>query len=275
MRARSYLYAPGHRADLLDKALAGDADVVVADLEDGVPRDRKAAARDNVLAALRSLPSKPLHVRVDRAGEEQLADDLAALTAAGATLIRLPKCEGPGDVLRAAAAVERAAAGGPAPRLGCLIESARGVEQAHAIATAHALVASISLGEADLGADLGVHDDAGMAYARSRVVVAARAAGLPAPSQSVFTAVRDLDGLRRTSLAGRSLGFFGRSLIHPAQIPVVHEAYAPSEAEVAAAAALLDGIERMEEEGSFLLDDGRLVDRATVERARALLEEQR
>jgi len=155
----------------------------------------------------------------------------------------------------------------------CLIESALGVERAFDLARAHARVAGIGLGEADLAADLGVHAEGGLAYARSRIVVAARAAGLPPPVQSVYTNVRDLDGLRRSSEAGRDLGFFGRSAVHPAQIPVINGVYTPSEAEMAEARTLVAQLEAAAETatGAFVLADGRFVDRAVVESARRTL----
>jgi citrate lyase subunit beta / citryl-CoA lyase len=271
-RPRSYLYAPGDNAAILAKALDSEADVVVADLEDAVPEDRKELARANVLAALRAGPDKPLHVRVpaDEPGGEA---DLRALAGSGVQLVRLAKVRGGEDVRRAAAIL--AAAQAPADlRLSCLIESAIGVERAHEIAIADPRVAAISLGESDLRSDLGVTDDRGLLYARSRIVVAARAAGLTAPVQSVYTDVGDLDGLRASCLEGRGLGFRGRSVVHPRQIAVVHEAYALSAAERDRARAIADHADRVQRDGVLLLDDGRLVDAATVAEARAILEPQ-
>ena len=155
----------------------------------------------------------------------------------------------------------------------CLIESALGLEHALEIARSHERVAGISLGEADLAADLGVRDEAGLLYARSRIVSASRAAGLPGPVQSVYTNVKDLDGLRRSTEEGKNLGFVGRSAIHPSQVPIINEVFTPTEEEVAEAQELLD---RLEGEagsgtGAFVLEDGRFVDRAVVESARRSL----
>ncbi len=272
-RARSYLYAPGDRAEVLARALEGEADVVVADLEDAVPADRKAMALGNVLAALAARPSKPLHVRI-AIGDPRGEDDLRALVEGDVALVRLAKVRGAADVRRATAVLDGCNA--PASvALGCLIESAAGVEAALAIATAPERVRQISLGEADLRADLGVDDDRGLLYARSRVVVASRAASLGPPPQSVFVDVRDEEGLRRSCREGRALGFYGRSVIHPRQIAAVHEACEPTEHERIRARELLGSAERLATDGAFLLDDGRLVDRATVEQARALLETSR
>jgi citrate lyase subunit beta / citryl-CoA lyase len=269
MRARSYLYAPGHRPELIAKALASEADVVVADLEDAVPADLKARARANVAAALAERPSKPLHVRVNALRGDLGPADLRTVAAAGAPVVRVPKVESPADVHAAADALAEA---GGQTRIACLLESAAGVEGAYAVATAHPRVAAISLGEADLRADLGATGDEGLLYARSRCVTAARAAGLARPVQSVYVAVGDDEGLRRSCAHGKALGFFGRSAIHPAQLPVINAAYTPTPEEVAAARELTEAMERAGDDGGAVLADGRFVDRAVVEAARATLE---
>jgi citrate lyase subunit beta / citryl-CoA lyase len=100
-------------------------------------------------------------------------------------------------------------------------------------------------------------------------VVAARAAGLPSPVQSVWTSVGDLDGLRHSTVRGRDAGFFGRSVVHPSQLPVVNEVFTPSDAEVRAARTLVDEVGAAEESGhaAYLDGNGRLVDPAVVARA--------
>jgi citrate lyase subunit beta/citryl-CoA lyase len=266
--ARSYLYAPGHRPEIVAKALAGEADVVVVDLEDSVPADRKAAARESAVAALRALapPERArLHVRVNPVRSDVGRDDLRALAQAGPTTVRLPKVTGADDVLAVAGLA------GSELRLSCLLESAAGVEHAYEIATAHPSVAAVGLGEADLRADLGVRAeaaDAGLAYARSRVVVASRAAGLAPPVQSVDPQLSDLDALERSTRAGRDIGFFGRSAIHPSQVRVINAASLPSAAELDDARALLDALA---DDAQGVLPDGRYVDAAVVEGARRLL----
>ena len=131
-------------------------------------------------------------------------------------------------------------------------------------------VASIGLGEADLRADLGVTDDAGLLWARCRVVNAAAAAGLPPPAMSVFPNVADLDGLRQSCEVGRRLGFLGRAAIHPEQLPVITEAFRPSEAEVARARELVAAA-AASESGAALTADGRFVDEAVLRQARRIL----
>ncbi|MGH3390527.1 MAG: aldolase/citrate lyase family protein, partial [Actinomadura sp.] len=185
------LYVPADRPDRVAKALATTADVVIVDLEDAVAPANKAAARAATagLLAGRSGVAR-VQVRVnDVRTPDGRADlrELGGLLAAAAGL-RLPKIESAAEVVAVAEAL-------PGVPLHPLIESALGVERAFEIATACDAVASVGLGEADLRADLGVTGEDGLVWVRARIVVAARAAGLPAPAQSVFPDVRDLEGL--------------------------------------------------------------------------------
>lgn len=266
---RSWLYTPATRPDRVLKALDGAAEAVVVDLEDAVPSTAKETARAAVLE-LAEQAQRPFYVRVNDLTGPWGLDDLRALAPLPVAGVRLPKVESADQVLRAADALS----GAPAPvPVHVLLESALGVELAFAIATAHPWVAGVSLGEADLRASLRASADTALDWARSRVVNAARAAGLPSPAQSVYTDVADEAGLRASSERGRAMGFFGRSVIHPRQIAAVHTAYTPSEHEVRTATELLAGLESAHAEGSsaFLTRDGRFVDPAVVEAARAVL----
>lgn len=265
---RSYLYVPASDPRRVEKALGSDADAVVLDLEDAVAPNRKPDARKYAEQLLESEPPKPVLVRVNAPGSSLAAEDLRAVVGPNLFGVRLPKAEDPREVRRAAEMLE-----GSGAVVQCLIESALGLELAFELARSHARVTGVSLGEADLAADLGVRDEAGLLYARSRVVVASRAAGLAGPVQSVYADVRDLDGLRRSTQEGRGLGFVGRSAIHPAQLPVINEVFTPTEDEVAEAEHLLARLEESAGEGTgaFVLEDGRFVDRAVVEGARSTL----
>ncbi len=267
---RSYLYVPGSDARVMEKAFATDADALVFDLEDAVAPNRKVEARAQVALALRSRPRKPVIVRVNGVDSGLVDEDLAAIAGPWLASVRLPKTESPEDVRHVADGLARL---GCDAGIQCLLESALGVERAFEIARAHERVIGLGLGEADLRADLGVSRDAGLSYARSRVVVAARAAGLPGPTQSVYRDIRDLDGLRRSTEEGKSLGFIGRSVIHPAQVAVVNSVFTPREDEVRRARDLVEQMEKAATAGTgaFALEDGRFVDRAVVAAARRTL----
>jgi citrate lyase subunit beta / citryl-CoA lyase len=267
---RSYLYVPGSDPRRIEKALASEADAVILDLEDAVAPNRKEEARTTVAEVLRSEHEKPVFVRINAPDSALAEEDVEAVAGPRLAGLRLPKTESPESVRRVAQWLDKL---GCEAGLQCLIESALGLEFAFEIAGAHEKVVGMSLGEADLAADLGVRGDAGLLYARSRLVAATRAAGLPGPVQSVYTNVRDAEGLRRSTMEGKNMGFVGRSAIHPAQIEVINEVFTPTEEEVAEAKDLLA---RLEEStgtgtGAFALEDGRFVDEAVVGSARLTL----
>jgi citrate lyase subunit beta/citryl-CoA lyase len=254
----TWLYVPGDRPDRFAKAVASGTDAVILDLEDAVHPDRKNFARAAVADFCSGPHQVPIEVRIAAPADLDVVGDLPGVTA-----IRVPKVES--AVALAALATERP--------LHCLLESALGVECAYDIARAPG-VASIGLGESDLRSDLRVHGDDGLAYARGRVVLAARAAGLRPPAMSVYPHVRDLDGLDVSCRAGRALGFRGRAAIHPAQLPVIVEAFRPTPDEVAAAESLLAGLAAAEVAGRAVtvLPDGRFADPAMMAEARDIVD---
>jgi citrate lyase subunit beta/citryl-CoA lyase len=142
------------------------------------------------------------------------------------------------------------------------------VEHAYAIASVEG-VTGVSLGEADLGGQTGAAGP-GLDWARSRIVNAACAAGLPRPPQSVYANVRDLDGLRASCVHGRELGHLGRTAIHPDQLPVIESVYLPTAAEAERARAVVAGFDGQSDRGvgAYALDDGSFVDVALVRSAR-------
>jgi citrate lyase subunit beta/citryl-CoA lyase len=268
--ARSWLYVPAHHADRIGKALRSGADAVVLDLEDAVPAERKDEAREVAATALRGLgdpTNRPqVWVRVNPPHSPWGEADLTGLAGLDLDGVRVPRAEDPAAVAAVADA------------LGCplqlLLETARGLLAAPHLAVAHPAVAGIGLGEADLAADLRTGSSSGLEWARGWVVAVARAVGLASPVQSVYTSVADLDGLRATTAAGRELGFFGRSVVHPRQIAPVHEVYRPTGEETARAREVVEALEsaRGRGEAAVLTSDGRFVDPAVVSRAQLVLE---
>lgn len=263
--ARSWLYVPGHRADLVAKARSGAAEAVVVDLEDAVAPGVKDAARAAV-AELDRGDGRPVWVRMNALDGPWGEADVAVLAGAAIDGVRVPKADDPDAVARLADRL-----GHP---LHLTVESALGLERAFALACAHPLVAAVSLGEADLAADLRVVDRTALEWARERIVVAARAAGLPSPIAPVWTDLPDLAGLAADCLTVRARGFWGRSVIHPRQIPVVHEAFTVTDDERTRARALLDALDAAGARGESAGRDaaGRFVDPAVIAGARALLD---
>lgn len=214
----TWLYVPADRPERVPKALASGADAVIVDLEDAVAPARKEEARAGLEALLGPQTDVRVFLRVNAADTPWHADDLGASARLPLAGVIVPKVESADAV----------------PQLGvpvnCLIETPLGIERAFEIASAPG-VGGLSLGEADLRARTGA-SGSGLDWARSRVVNAAVAAGLPRPPQSVYLGVKDLDGLAESCRRGRELGFFGRTAIHPQQLPVIEAAWLPTEEEV-------------------------------------------
>jgi citrate lyase subunit beta/citryl-CoA lyase len=250
----TWLYVPADRPDRVVKALTSAAHAVIVDLEDAVAPDAKNAARANLASLLATPSGKRLHVRVNPLATRWGHDDVKAVTRLCVDAITLPKVESPADV------------GGELP-VHCLIESAAGVEAAFDIAR-DPRVAGIAGGAPARRGEPGA-GDAGLDWARSRIVNAAVAAGLPRPPQSVYPDVRDLDGLAASCAHGRELGFLGRAAIHPAQLAVIEQAYLPTQGEAARARELVERFEQSVS-GAFAVE-GAFVDVAIVRSARQVL----
>ena len=275
---RSYLYAPGSHPGVMEKALVAGADAVILDLEDSVVPADKLAAREQVAAVIARAGAAgrgELHVRINRGPEGPDLDDLAAVTAPGLTGLRLPKV-GSADEVRAVAAALDGLEGsaGMVPGTVVLylsIETAAAALAAAELAGAPR-VARLVFGATDFLADIaspGATDGPATVVARGTLVLASRAAGIGAPVDCVHTALDDDEGLRRSARSARELGFFGKSVIHPRQIPAVHEVFTPSGEELSAARRVLAHVEAHGDGASAL--DGQMIDAAVVARARRLV----
>ena len=257
---RSYLFAPGHNEKLLCRVFDAGADAVMLDLEDAVPPDAKPRARSMVADVL---SRRVAWVRINAVRTDVAAADLDAVAGLAAG-IRIPKVESPED---AQWVRDRA----PDTPLICAIESARGLLAAHEVALVDG-VRHLSIGGVDLRRDLGASDgQLQTLFARSQLVVASRAAGLGPPIDSVYARLDDEDGLRRDCEFARSLGFFGKSAIHPRQLEVIHAAFTPSEHELKWARTVVDAFDAAGG-NALALADGEFVDLPVADRARRLLE---
>ncbi|HEY6398156.1 MAG TPA: CoA ester lyase [Solirubrobacteraceae bacterium] len=257
---RSYLFAPGHNQKLLRRVFKSGADAVILDLEDAVPPAAKQRAREMVAEVL-ARRSAWVRINAVRSGDAAADLDAVAARAAG---IRIPKVESPEDVEW----VVHRAAGQP---LICAIESARGILAAQEIALVPG-VRHLSLGGVDLRRDIGAGEGSLQTlYARSHLVVASVAAGLEPPIDSVYARLDDDQGLREHAEFARSLGFFGKSAIHPRQVDIINEVFSPSPEQLAWARAVLDAFEAAGGE-AVKLPDGEFVDLPVADRARRVLE---
>lgn len=272
----SYLYVPGDRPELMAKALHGPANALILDLEDGVAPMARDTARDAIAGFLASLDDTGRSRIAVRVHPGHLETDLAVAVAAPGTMVYLPKAEA--HSLETCAALLdglelRHGTGGTA--VVALVETARGLLDAPQIAT-HPRVVGLALGEADLSAELGIDPhlgDEARHSLRLPLVVASAAAGLRGPTAPASTDYRDLEAFRRSCRTLRRLGFAARSAIHPAQVDVVNEVFAPTESELARARDLVARFDAAVRDGNGVMvdGDGRMVDEAVVRSARRLL----
>ena len=269
---RSVLYIPGSKPRALEKARGLAVDAIIFDLEDAVTPDEKAAARETVAEALRAGGYGPRQriVRVNGADTPWGADDLAAVAALAPDAILLPKVGSPEDV----AAAARHLAG--ETRIWAMMETPAGILNAAAIADAPRM-GGLVLGTNDLAKDLGCRDRPDrlpLMTALQSCLLAARAAGIPC-IDGVFNAFRDEEGLRAECEQGRDLGMDGKTLIHPAQVPVANAVFGPGAAELDLARRQIEAFEAAVAQGQGVaVLDGRIVENLHVETARRTLARQ-
>ncbi len=270
-RAHSLLFVPANRPERIAKALASGAGAVIVDLEDAVPPDAKAAARDQlaqVFTGLGAAERARLLVRINANGTPWHAGDLAQvgrLAAQGLAAVMVPKAESAADLAQVAAAV------GPACGLLPIVESAAGLAAADALAHSPQVV-RLAFGNLDFQADLGLAcepDEAELVSVRLALVLASRRAGLAVPVDGVTPDIGDLAALQATAARSRRGGFGAKLCIHPAQVAPVNAALAPSAAELDWARRVVEGNDS--ERGGVFVLDGRMVDAPVVRRARQLL----
>jgi citrate lyase subunit beta / citryl-CoA lyase len=270
---RSRLYLPGNEPKFFLNASQHNPDAIILDLEDSVAPPAKDSARLLVRNALRAVDfgQSERMVRINQ-GDRGLAD-LDAVVPQNVHVILIPKVESAEQVQAVDSRADklRLAAGHESPCLLMpIIESALGCFNALAIAMASPNVVALTIGLEDYTADLGAQrtlEGRESFWARQVVVNAARAAGV-APIDTVFSDFGDMDGLRQACLEAKALGFEGKGCIHPRQVPIVHEAFAPSPEEVERAKRIVLAFEDAEGRGLGVVALGsKMVDPPVVKRA--------
>jgi len=257
------------------------SDGVLLDLEDAISISEKDSARKLVKYALLSLDFGEVEriVRINGRDTPFFEADLAEIIPAAPDAIRLPKVDSAEDVIEADRIISRIEAErGLKPGsvgIQAMLETARAIVNVNSIAAASPRLVGLTLGGQDLAADLGIKATKvglELLYAKSAVVIAAKAFGLDA-FDTVYTDVADLEGLAEAAAISVSLGFSGKAAIHPSQIPVIHAAFAPSEKEVAKAARVVAAAKDAAARGLGVISvDGRMVDAPVVAQAARTLE---
>ncbi len=275
---RSRLYLPGNEPKFFLNAGLHQPDGIILDLEDSVAHSEKDAAQLLVRNALRKVDfyRSERMVRINQLPRG--LEDLKFIVPHNVHVILIPKCESREQVIEVEAEINRI-------KKECnisseiflmpIIESALGIIRAYEIATASNNICALTIGLEDYTADIGTQrtlEGRESFYARSMIVNAAKAAGVQA-IDTVFSDVGDLQGLRNSVLEARSLGFEGKGCIHPRQIPIVHEGFAPTIDEVDKAKKIVDAFKEAEAKGLGVVSIGsKMVDAPVVKRAIRILE---
>jgi citrate lyase subunit beta/citryl-CoA lyase len=272
---RSALYMPGANARALEKGRDVAADVLIMDLEDGVAPEAKAEARQRIVQMVGEggYGRRELAVRINGYGTEWHEADIAAIATSGVGAIALPKVDKAETVTAVAASLE--SAGAPSDmQIWCMIETARGVLNSDAIASAHPRMGALMIGSADLTKDLRAiqtPDRLPLVTSIQLVILAARANGLTVLDAPFFD-LSDDDGFLASCRQGRELGFDGKTLLHPKTIAGANAAFGPSEQEITWAHRITKAHQAALAEGQgVILVDGQLIEGLHVAEAQRLV----
>jgi len=281
---RSWMFVPGHRQRMIDKALSLNTDAIMLDIEDGVAPSEKDTARKLIAEALgreRSPSSPTRFVRINAIGHERMDADLAAVLRPGLDGLVLPKVETTQAVLKVDSILKerepRLKVEPGSIKLLIAVESPKGLLNAPALASCSARVVGLMFGAEDFGRELGLPtsreaEARDMIYARSALVVAAASAHVQA-IDGVWVALQDSEGLLGFARQSRRLGFTGMSLIHPSQIDPINRVFSPAPEEIEYAEQVVKAFEEAAARGDGSISfGGQLIDRPIVERARRTLE---
>ena len=279
---RSLIFVPGNSPRFVEKAKTLQADIVCLDLEDSVPANEKGAARQIIAGAIsrRQEYGRPVYVRTNSPESGLVMADLKAAVRKGIDGIVVPKVNDAAEIMqikRQLAALEKARKTGKIALMPS-IETAKGVVNAHQIASAddriNALVFGVFDFLHDMRLDYDENDPAGYAYARAKVPVDARAAAVHA-IDAIWQKIDDAEGLVRDAAAAKRLGYSGKSIIHPSQIEPVHKVFLPSKNEIEWAKQVVQALGRAMEKGrgrGAIRLEGRMIDAVHYKQAKSILD---
>ena len=277
---RSLIFVPGNRANMLERALDFDADIIMVDLEDSVPAAEKVNAREVAREWVPKLQEagQRVMVRLNALDTGLTRDELAAVISPHLYGVSVGKTESAWDlqeIERIIAPLEARAGLAPGQvKIIPWIESAKAMVNVHAMASASPRIIAIAFGAEDFTNDMGIQrtDDGDEVYhARATVAIAARAVGV-ASLDSPYVAFRNPEGLRKDAGVARQLGYTGKFAIHPAQVETINELFSPLTDDVAYARRVMDAWYEAEANGrGSLALDGKMVDVPVVKRAQNLL----
>ncbi len=281
---RSWMFVPGHRQRMIEKALGLNADAIMLDIEDGVAPNEKDTARKFIAEGLgrERTPNSPTRfVRINSIGHARMDVDLDAVVRPGLAGLVLPKVETKEEVLKVERSLARRESKAKIKvgriKLLIAIESPKGLLNAPAIAACSSRVVGLMFGAEDFGREMGLPtrregEAQEMLYARSAMVIAAASAHVQAVD-GVWVDLKDTEGLWAFAQQSRRLGFSGMSLIHPSQIDPINSVFSPTPEEIDYAEKVIGAFEEANAKGDgSIAFGGQLIDRPIVERARRTIE---
>ena len=276
---RSLIFVPGNNSRFLEKAKKLQADIVCFDLEDSVPDNEKANARKLIKSALKSRKSyeSSIFVRTNSPTSGKIQSDLKEIVQKGIDGIVIPKVNNIKDmkkIEKILSVLEKSRKLKPIQIIPS-IESAEGVVNTFSIASFGKRVSAVVFGVFDLLNDLGVEytkESEGAKYSRTKIPVDAHAAGVAA-IDAIWQDLKDSKGLEKDCKIGKSLGYSGKSIIHPDQIPVVHKLFHPNKSEILWAEKVCKTYLKSTKKGKGATTvDGKMIDEVHFKQAKALLE---
>ena len=273
---RSLIFVPGNNRRFLDKARDLEADIVCLDLEDSVPQAQKEEARGMVSAALDEGGYRSaVFVRTNSPASRMIPADLEAVVGSRPDGLVIPKVDGPADLDGVLDVLGKMGPAGSGVQILPSIESAAGVVNSYAISSHGPRVCAVVFGIFDLLNDMGMEytkDPSAAAYARSKIPVDAAAAGVPA-IDGIWQDIGDADGFAADCHLGRSMGYSGKSLIHPGQIEGAHREFRPTQREILWARRVCGAyLDTVGSGRGATTVDGKMIDEVHYKRALAVLE---
>jgi citrate lyase subunit beta/citryl-CoA lyase len=273
---RSMLFVPANRPERFAKATASGTDAVILDLEDSVGVSQKEQSRANLRAGVELAAEAGLaaYVRVNPVDTRWHLDDLTEAALAGARGVIVPKCEDPSVVAEVESRLRSVEPTPDAIELVLIVETARGVLAAERLARPGARTRRICFGAYDFALDMGIRVESSgalLSQVRGQVALAARAADIQ-PIDTVFADIRDADGMRRQTEEALALGYTGKLVIHPDQVPIVNAVLSPGPAEIDVARRVVRAFREAERRGiAAITVDDKLVDYPIALRSEAVL----
>ncbi len=276
---RSLIFVPGNNARFLEKAKTLKADIVCFDLEDSVPDDEKNNARHLIKAALKSRSSytSSIFVRTNSPSSNKIPTDLEEVLQKGIDGVVIPKVNNISEIKKIEKIISKLEKTRKLKPIQVIpsIESAEGVVNAFNIASYNKRVSAVVFGVFDLLNDLGVEytkDSEGGKYSRAKIPVDARAAGI-ASIDAIWQDLTDLKGLEKDCKIGKSLGYTGKSIIHPDHIEITHKIFHPTKTEIHWAEKVCKAyVESVKKGKGATTVEGKMIDEVHYKQAKAILE---